>query len=260
MAGEAMLPLRRDFGPDELQPLMADSGVGKTIVVQCRHDLDETRDFLAIAAEREFVAGVVGWVDLQADDVADQIAALRSVPGGGQLVGIRHNVHDEMDADWLRRPAVYRGVAAVIDAGLTFDLLVRTRELPAATALVGQFPAGRFVLDHMAKPPIASGFSTAWQKAFEELARCDNVWCKISGLVTEADPDISKPEDFDLYTRLALAVFGPKRIIFGSDWPVCTTAASYGEVKAIASRLIDAHPEIADRFFHLNAIDAYRLR
>lgn len=259
MEGDNMRPLRRDYGPADLLPLMAASGVDATILVQCRHDLEETRDFLAIASAHSFIAGVVGWVDLQADDVAAQIAALRQFPGGARLVGIRHNVHDEPDAEWLRRSDVHRGVAAVFEAGLTFDLLVRTRELPAAIDLVRHFPNGRFVLDHMAKPPIASGFSSFWQIGFKELAGCRNVWCKISGLVTETNWTGSTPAEFDPYMRLALDAFGPDRLIFGSDWPVCTLAASYPQVKSIADRLVDGSPELAGRFFSLNVIDAYHL-
>jgi len=259
MEGEAMSPLQRDYRPTDLVPLMAASGVDATILVQCRHDLAETRDFLAIAKAYDFVAGVVGWVDLLADDVAAQISALRLLPGGDKLVGIRHNVHDEADAEWLRRSAVQRGVSAVFEAGLTFDLLVRARELPAAIDLVGLFPNGRFVLDHMAKPPIASGFSSFWEAGFKALASHANVWCKVSGLVTEADWTRAVPEDFDPYLQIALKCFGPDRLIFGSDWPVATLAASYSEVKTIASRLTVAAPEIADRFFKGNATDAYQL-
>lgn len=260
MAGDAMRPLRRDFGPDDLLPLLAEAGIASTILVQCRHDPEETRDFLAIAQDHAFVAGVVGWVDLQANDGLHQIGKLRALPGGDRLVGIRHNVHDEPDADWLRRPAVRAGVSAVFEAGLTFDLLVRTREMPAAIDLVRQFPGGRFVLDHMAKPPIASGFKLPWQSRLKRLAAHGNVWCKISGLVTEAEWGSWRAEDFDPYMQLALDAFGPERIMFGSDWPVCTLAAGYKDVRDIAGRLGDANPELADRFFHLNAIDAYRLR
>ncbi|WP_319945961.1 amidohydrolase family protein [Mesorhizobium sp. AR07] len=260
MAGDAMRPLRRDFGPDDLLPLMAEAGIDATILVQCRHDQEETRDFLAMAKDHAFVAGVVGWVDLQANDCLRQIGKLRALPGGERLVGIRHNVHDEPDADWLRRPAVSAGVSAVFEAGLTFDLLVRSREVPAAIDLVRQFPSGRFVLDHMAKPPIASGVITSWRSGLKRLAAHGNVWCKISGLVTEAEWGSWRAEDFDPYMRLALDAFGPERIMFGSDWPVCTLAGGYKDVRDIAGRLGDANPELADRFFHLNAIDAYRLR
>ncbi|MET2828509.1 amidohydrolase family protein [Mesorhizobium shangrilense] len=260
MAGEAMRPLRRDFGPDDLLPLMAEAGIDATILVQCRHDADETREFLAIANDHAFVAGVVGWADLQANDCSHMIGKLRALPGGDRLVGIRHNVHDEPDAEWLRRPAVRAGVSAIFAAELTLDLLVRTREMPAAIDLVQQFPSGRFVLDHMAKPPIASGVNLPWQSRLKRLAAHGNVWCKISGLVTEAEWGSWRAEDFDPYMRLALDAFGPERIMFGSDWPVCTLAAGYKDVRDIAGRLADANPELADRFFHLNAIDAYRLR
>lgn len=259
MTSAAMAPIRRNFGPDDLQPLMAQAGVDKSIVVQCRHDLEETRDFLAIAAKYDFVLGVVGWVDLQADDVAEKIAALRTLPGGEHLVGIRHMAHNEPDAGWLLRPAVQRGIGAVIEAGLTYDLLARTRELAAATALAKAFPKGRFVLDHLAKPPIASRSTDAWQAEFEKIAALGNVWCKISGMVTEGEWAGWRSEDFDTYTRLALELFGPDRIIFGSDWPVCTLAAGYKDVKAIAHRLAEINPGIAERFYHLNAVAAYRL-
>ena len=260
MEGDAMLPLRRNFGPRDLLPLMDESGVDATIIVQCRHDLAESRDMLAIAASRDFVAGVVGWVDLEAEDVPEQIAALRALPGGRRLVGIRHNVHDESDADWLCRRAVRRGVGAVLDAGLAFDLLVRARELPAATDLVQRFPEGRFVVDHMAKPPIASGVSLPWRTAFVEIAGHRNVWCKVSGLVTEGNWTSWAVADFDAYMSLAFEVFGADRLIFGSDWPVCTLAATYADVKAIAGRFVETSPELANRFFSLNAIDAYRLQ
>lgn len=260
MAGDAMRPLRRNFGPPDLQPLLVENGVSSTIIVQCRHDLAETRDLLAIAATHDFVIGVVGWVNLESGDVPAQIAALRALPGGNKLVGIRHNVHDEPDSEWLCRPPVQEGVGAVIEAGLTFDLLVRTRELPAAIRLVVRYPQGRFVLDHLAKPPIAGGFSPAWHEAFEILAKSDNVWCKVSGLVTEADSGSSTAETFDRYTHIALRAFGQARVLFGSDWPVCTTAATYAQVKAIAQRLVEAQPEMAALFFELNAIDAYNLR
>jgi L-fuconolactonase len=259
MAGDAMAPVRRNFGPEDLKPLMAKAGVDKTIIVQCRHDLDETRDFLAIATRHDFVAGVVGWVDLEANDVTKQIAGLRVLPGGEYLVGIRHIAHDEPDADWLRRPAVHRGIEAVIEAGLTYDLLARMRELPAAIDLAKAFPHGRFVLDHLAKPPIATGSTDEWQVLFEEISALDNVWCKVSGMVTETDWSRWRPADFDRYTQLAFDLFGPDRIIFGSDWPVCTLAATYGDVKTIAHRLVEANPAIAERFYHLNAIAAYRL-
>lgn len=148
---------------------------------------------------------------------------------------------------------------AVVRAGLTYDLLSRTRELPSAIDLAKAHPQGRFVLDHIAKPPIASGSMVAWQRLFEEIAALPNVWCKISGMVTEADWLTWKLEDFDHYMQIALDLFGADRLIFGSDWPVCTLAATYRDVRAIAMRLSDRHPDIAARFYHRNAVAAYKL-
>ena len=259
MEGEAMLPLRRNFGPRDLLPLIAKNGVDATIIVQCRHDFAESRDFLAIADTHDFVAGVIGWVDLQADDVSEQIAMLRGLPGGDHLVGIRHNVHDELDADWLCQSIVRRGISAVVDAGLTFDLLVRARELHAAIDLVRRFPEGRFVLDHMAKPPIASGFSSPWRTAFAEIAGCGNVWCKVSGWLQRRTGLSGQRQILTPIRMSRWRASVRNRLIFGSDWPVCTLAASYADVKAIASRFVETSPELANRFFSLNAIDAYRL-
>lgn len=259
MAGEAMAPLRRPYCPDDLAPLLAASGVDATITVQCRHDAAETEEFLRIAAATPFVAGVVGWVDLEAADVRDEIARLRALPGGDHLVGLRHNVHDEPDPHWLARPDVARGLEAVFAAGLAFDLLVRARELPAAIACVRRFPGAHFVLDHMAKPPIARGFDAVWAARFEEIAAFDGVWCKVSGLVTEADWSDWSPATFEPYTTLARSVFGERRLIFGSDWPVATLAADYAAVKDIAGRCFPDDPQAQRRLFAGNAIDAYRL-
>jgi L-fuconolactonase len=259
MAGEALAPLRRPYGPDDLAPLLATSGVDATIIVQCRHDAAETEEFLRIADTTPFVAGVVGWVDLEAADVAGEVARLRALPGGDRLVGIRHNVHDEPDPGWLNRPGVLRGLEAVFAAGLTFDLLVRTRELSAAIACVRHFPGAHFVLDHMAKPPIALGFDAEWAERFEEIAAFDSVWCKVSGLVTEADWADWSPATFEPYIALACSAFGEQRLIFGSDWPVATLAADYAAVKDIAGRCFPGDPEAERRLFAGNAIDAYRL-
>ncbi|GLK72263.1 amidohydrolase family protein [Ancylobacter dichloromethanicus] len=259
MAGEAMAPLRRPYGPADLAPLLAASGVDATLLVQCRHDAAETEEFLALAAVTPFVIGVVGWVDLEGPDVSGAIARLRALPGGDRLVGLRHNVHDEPEPHWLTRPGVLRGLEAAFEAGLTFDLLVRSRELPAATACVRHFPGAPFVLDHMAKPPIAYGFDTQWAERFAEIATFDNVRCKVSGLVTEAAWDGWSPTTFDPYLALARRAFGSRRLIFGSDWPVATLAADYGAVKDIAARCFSDDQEAERRLFAGNAIDAYRL-
>src|SRR5256712_2377827 len=159
---DALASIRRRFGPEDLRPLLAANGVDRTVLVQTISSLGETREFLATAAANEFIAGVVGWVDLTAPDLAEQFAALRAGPGGAKLVGIRHQVHDEADPEWLGRRDVRRGLAAVGDAGLADDILVRTRELPPALK-VGRDPPGmRFRVDHLPKPPIPPGAIAEW--------------------------------------------------------------------------------------------------
>ncbi len=261
MAAEALAPLRRAFGPEDLLPQMHAAGVDASIVVQARHDLAETEDMLAIAARHPSVLGVVGWVDLTAPDVAVRIARLLNRPDGRYLVGIRHQVHDEPDPDWLLQPDVQRGIAAVVDAGLTFDLLVRKRELPAATAIVSAFPAGRFVLDHVAKPPIAAGPDPEWTTLVSHLAALPNVWCKLSGLVTEANWTRWTPDDLGWVIRHALVHFGAGRLVFGSDWPVCLLAAQYREVKeALESHLAELAPSAREAILGGNAFEAYGLK
>jgi L-fuconolactonase len=253
-------PIIRPFGVDDLAPLLRAAGVDGTIVVQARHDLAETRELLAIAAATPFIAGVVGWVDLTAPDVAETIRALRAEPGGDRLVGIRHQVHDEADPDWLGRADVGRGLDAVEAAGLAFDLLIRPREFPAASAAVRDRPNLRFVLDHLGKPPLRDGDLGAWVAGLRDLAARPNVSCKLSGLVTEADWATWRIEEFAPPVAIALAAFGPERVLFGSDWPVCLLAASYADVVRIA-RELTARLSASERaaIFGGTACDVYRL-
>jgi L-fucono-1,5-lactonase len=208
--------LRRRYGPEDLEPLLRERGVAGTVVVQARHSLDETRELLAIAAANPFVRGVVGWLDLTGD-VDRQLGEL-----DGTLVGVRHQVHDEPDPAWLLRDDVQRGLRAVGQAGLVYDLLVRERELPATVETVRRHPGVKFVLDHVAKRPPEDA---AWAEGVAALADQPNVSCKLSGLFTEHDPAGT--------VELALDWFGADRCMFGSDWPVCLLAAGYGETIAI---------------------------
>src|SRR5439155_3643730 len=243
-----------------LRPLLNANGIARTILVQTRASLDETREFLATAADTDFIAGVVGWVDLTAADVAKRLAELRAAKGGAKLVGIRHQVHDEPDADWLLRPDVRRGLSAVGDAGLAYDLLVRTRALPAAFATARGFPDMRFVVDHLAKPPIREGAIAEWAARLEPLAALPNVFCKISGLVTEADWGSWRVEQLVPYVRRVLGWFGPARCLFGSDWPVCLLAASYADGLDACRRSVgDVSDADRERIFSANATALYRL-
>jgi len=227
---EDLAPIRRAFGPEDLEPDLLAAGVDATVLVQTRSSLEETIDFLAVAAETSFVRGVVGWADLTRPDVADTIAGLRDGPGGGRLVGIRHQAHDEPDAEWLLRDDVVRGVEAVGRANLVYDLLVRPRELVAALRLAQGLPDVRFVIDHVAKPPIAAGALEPWASLIAPFRDLDHVACKLSGMVTEADWASWTPADLRPYVDRVLEVFGPDRLLFGSDWPVCLLAAGYGRV------------------------------
>ena len=175
MAGSELDSIRRAFGPSDLRPLLLASGVDCSVLVQTVPSVDETREFMAVAGRTRFVAGVVGWVDLTDPAVGDTLAELRAQPDGKTLVGIRHMVHDEEDPDWLRRPDVQRGLAAVRDADLTYDLLVRPRELPAALATAQAFPDLRLVIDHIAKPPIASGKLEPWTSLMEPFRQLSHV-------------------------------------------------------------------------------------
>jgi L-fuconolactonase len=229
---EPMAPVRRTYTLDDLAGEAAAAGVERTVLVQVLADLDETREFLAIAAASELVAGVVGWVDLTAPGVADTLAEL---PPG--LVGVRHGVQSEPDPDWLDRPDVRRGLADVAAAGLAYDLLTLPHQLPSAIRTVAALPELTFVLDHLSKPPIASGELEPWRGRIKELAAHPNVFCKLSGMVTEADWAAWQVADLRPYAEVVLEEFGPERVMFGSDWPVCLLAARYDQVVAAADEL-----------------------
>jgi len=257
---DELAAIRRTFGPDDLGPLVATAGVDATILVQTRSSPAETEAFLAIAERSPFVRGVVGWVDLRDPAVGETIARLRSGPGGNRLVAIRHQVHDEPDADWLARADVRRGIAAVGRAGLAYDLLVRTRELPAARALVAALPDQPFVIDHLAIPAIAAGADPGWTDAVAVFRGVPNVWWKLSGLVTEADWQTWRPADLQPFVDRVLDVAGADRLLFGSDWPVCLLAASYDVVLATARTMIAAlSPAEQAAILGETAVAVYRL-
>jgi len=259
--GDELVAIRRRFGPEDLRPLLASRGVDRTILVQTVSSLDETREFLSNAEVTDFVAGVVGWVDLMDPQIGAKLAQLREGPGGRFLVGIRHQVHDEPDPSWLLRPAVQRGIRAVGDAGLVYDLLVRTRELPAALDTVRWLPTVNFVIDHLGKPQIATGpRDAAWERAMAPFADCPNVSIKLSGMVTEAAWGDWTPDDLRPYVQHAVEWFGRDRCLFGSDWPVCLLAATYDQViDALREVLHEMDSATIEAVFGGNAIRVYRL-
>ena len=236
---DALAPLARDFLPEDLAPLAAAAGTSGVVAVQACQSLADTGFLLDLADRHPLVRGVVGWIDLQADDVAAQAARFHA----RALVGVRHVVQDEPDDAFLLRPAFVRGIAALEDLGLAYDLLIRPRQLPAAVELAGRFPRQRFVLDHLAKPDIARDGLAAWEPELRQLADRPNVLAKLSGLVTEADWAAWTPETLRPYLDVAWDAFGPERLMIGSDWPVCTVAGEYGRVVgAVVSYVRDRPP------------------
>lgn len=229
--------LRRSFSLDDMRPLLDQSGIDTTVVVQTLNLREETPELLALAAQNEVVAGVVGWVDLAGEGVSDEIAQLRASTGGEFLVGLRHVAQDEADNEWTCRPDVLRGLRAVGDLELAYDLLVREHQLPSAITAVHSVPSLRFVLDHFGKPLVGTGEMEPWRTRMTELARCDNVVVKFSGLVTEVVGRPWRVADFTPYVDVVLSLFGAQRVMFGSDWPVCTLAASYFSVIDVAHEL-----------------------
>lgn len=238
-------PLRRRYDEHDLAGVLEANGVAGSVVVQARASLDETRSLLSTAHAAPWILGVVGWVDLTSPRIARDLEQLRCDEGGELLVGVRHQAHDEADPAWLLRPDVQRGIATVGAAGLVFDLLVRERELPAAVELARRLPDVALVLDHLGKPPLRQGDLTTWRTLVDALSACENVSCKLSGLVSEAEPGRWTADQLLPPLRYALARFGPARSLFGSDWPVCVLAAGYGEVLGLVRSALDGLDECA---------------
>lgn len=256
--GDGMEALRRDFLPDDLAPELAACGVDGTIAVQARQSLEETRFLLRLARESEVVRAVVGWVDLRDPAVGETLGELARDP---HLVGVRHVVQDEPEDDFVLRADFQRGIAALGRTELVYDILTYPRQLAPSIRLVDAFPDQAFVLDHLSKPFIARRELEPWASELRELAKRPNVACKLSGMVTEADWSAWRRDDFRPYLDVALAAFGPDRILFGSDWPVCLLSAPYADVHGIVA---DWAAELAEgereRLFGGNAVRIYRLR
>lgn len=223
---EDMSVLRRDFLPDELQPLLGAAGIEGSVAVQADQSEDETHFLLRLAEDHPFILGVVGWVDLLAPKLGER---LEYFSGFERFRGVRHIAQAEAD-HFLARGDVVRRIGLLRDFGLTYDLLVYPQQIPAALSLLDRLPDQPFVVDHLAKPLIREGRMEPWAGLIKELANHPNVWCKVSGLVTEADRGGWRREDIRPYLDVVFEAFGPDRLMFGSDWPVCLLAASYQEV------------------------------
>lgn len=226
-----LAPLRRPCTLTELTPLAAQAGVNGTVVVQAEFSTAETEELLALSGD--LVKAVVGWMDLTAGDVADQVAALRSAPGGAALAGIRHPLLAEPDPDWLARPSVRRGLTALGETGLVFDLALFARQLPGAVECARAVPGLRFVLDHLGNPPVSGPDDGSWATAIRALGALENVTCKLSGAHTPA------VERLRPYYETALDAFGADRMMFGSDWPVSTLTLPYAEICDMYRTLVE---------------------
>jgi len=227
---ESMQPLRRDFLPAHLKPLVDAAGIDGCVAVQARQSLEETRWLLELAAREPFVAGVVGWLDLQSESVRDDFELFAGV---SKLVGVRHIVQSEPDDRFLLRPAFCRGVSLLEDLDLTYDVLIYPKHLAVAAEFVGRFRRQRFVIDHLAKPDVRGGELKAWERGIQRLAEYPNVVCKLSGLVTEADWVRWTPAQLRPYIDVVFDCFGADRLMAGSDWPVCTVAGDYQRVMSV---------------------------
>lgn len=269
LAQSELAPLRRNFALSDLKPEAVAQGVTATVLVQTVTEPEETPEMLALAAADDLVAGVVGWVDLEAPGVRDAVAALRQRPGGDLLVGIRHPLLTEPDPGWLARPAVRRGLAAVAAAGLVFDVVGEPRQLAAAVTAAAATPELTFVLDHLGNPDVCTGVDELWASAVRALAALPNTVAKLSGILAEpAIPDdAARPADgaqtghMRPFYEIALSGFGPGRLMFGSDWPVSTLTASYADVHA-AARSLTADLSQAEQaaVFRDTAVRAYGLK
>jgi L-fuconolactonase len=224
--------LHRSFLLPDLREVLTAGGIDAAIVVQAGDSSGETLDLLALAGIEPALAGVVGWIDFTAGDVAGQVAALRSAPGGDHLVGLRHQLQVEPDRQWLARDQVRNGLSRLAALGLCFDIVVSADQLPLVVDAVTALPDTRFVLDHAGKPPIATGDLAAWRSDLARLAARPNVAVKLSGLVTEADWEHWRQDQLEPVITHTLESFGPARVMAGSDWPVCLLAADYPTVRS----------------------------
>ena len=250
--------LYRDYLPPALEPILKQNGVAQTVLVQASNSVEETRWMLKLADDYPFIAGVVGWVDLMSDEATrHQLEELTAHP---KFKGVRHLVESEPSDDWLSQPQVLSGLRQLSRYGISYDLLVHTRHLKHVKTVAENCPELRLVIDHMAKPPVAGGEMDEWKREIREAANFPNIFCKLSGLVTEANWSEWQTEDLRPFVDYALEIFGPGRLMYGSDYPVCLLAASYERVlESFDSLLTALDDDDKSRIFGKNATQFYRL-
>ena len=255
---DSMSVLKRDYLPEDMEPELQLTGVSGTVVVQARQSLEETRCLLEMADKHSFIKGVVAWVDLCSPGLKRELEEFAVKP---KFVGVRHVIHDEADDDFMLRPDFMRGIAQLEAYNLSYDLLVFPRHLQHVLKLVKAFPGQRFVLDHLGKPLIKTRVLEPWRSDIARLAAHPNVWCKLSGMVTEADLKQWQYKDLLPYMKMVLDSFGPDWVMLGSDWPVCKLAAEYSEVMKIVPEFIASLNKMDQaKILYQNAIDCYQLK
>jgi L-fuconolactonase len=250
--------LQKNYLPDQLKTELSSTGFDGSVAVQARQSLAETQWLLNLADQHSFIKGVIGWVDLCSPDVEEQLIQFSGNP---KLVGIRHVIHDEQDENFMLRKSFQRGIAHLKKFGLTYDILVFPRHLSNTIQLVSQFPDQVFILDHIAKPSIKDQKISPWKEHIEKLAGFRNVYCKLSGMVTEANVKNWKQEELIPYLNIVFDAFGTNRLLIGSDWPVCRLAGSYKQIMQVVLDYIRSFPEQdKKKILGENAVKAYDLK
>ncbi|MET0634547.1 MAG: amidohydrolase family protein [Chitinophagaceae bacterium] len=255
--GENMEVLKRNFLPGDIAPVLTTNGVDGCVAVQANETETETSFLLDLAGKNDFIKGVVGWTDLEAPDLETKLSTYR---GFSKLKGFRHMLQSEARRDSMLQPAFVNGIRLLQEYGFTYDLIILPDQLPFAIKLAEKFPEMRFVIDHLAKPAISSGETSAWETGLRKLSELKNVYCKISGLVTQANWHSWKKEDLYPCLDVAVETFGTDRLMYGSDWPVCLLAAEYSEVKGITDEYFSSFSEDERLgFYSLNAAEFYSI-
>ncbi len=254
---DEMAVIRKDFLPSDLKQVYNENGIDGCVAVQADQTLEETDFLLDLASKNDFIKGVVGWVDFRADDIEE---VLQKYCDSEKLKGFRHVVQGEPDHNFLLRPNFLNGIKALEKHHLTYDILVFPHQLGAVLEFVKRFPYQKFVIDHIAKPYIKDGFFDGWAVMMQEIAKQDNVFCKVSGMITEADYKSWTEAQLKPYLDLVFNAFGTERIMFGSDWPVCLVAGNYSEVKTIITNFIGGLSKTEqEAVMGKNAIQFYNL-
>jgi L-fuconolactonase len=255
---EEMGVLRRDFLPQDLVPELAANRMDASIAVQVDQSEEETQFLLGLAEQNPRIAGVVGWVNLTAPNIQERLRHYSQFP---KLSGFRHIVQGEPDDRYLLREDFLRGIACLREFGFTYDILIYPKQLPASVEFVGKFPEQPFVVDHIAKPLVKEKEIASWSRHMRVLGAVSNVSCKVSGLITEGNWRHWRPEDFHPYLDVVFEVFGPDRLLFGSDWPVCTLAGTYTQVIGLVEDYVRDRPQSEkDKLFGGNAARFYGIK